>query len=124
MRPIENFATHPPLPKSSALAASSPRGLESGPCRHSQTEFLRCSGKRKHAFLGRHPEIRIIGNENIAVEIEIVTKLRELRRTADQDAGFDHATDHRLETRFARRAEGLKAGADAARFDQFNIDPM
>src|SRR5207249_10136439 len=39
-----------------------------------QTEILWRRGERQHALLRRHPKIRVVRDEYIAVEIEIVTE--------------------------------------------------
>src|SRR4051812_38020037 len=86
-----------------------------------QAQFLRCTGEREQTFLCGHAEIGIIGDEEIAIDIEIVAELGEMRGGADENAGFNHAADHRLQTGFARSLQSFVSIADSSSFAELHI---
>jgi hypothetical protein len=91
---------------------------------NAQPRFFWRGSERKQAIGVRDAEVGIVGAEDVAVDIQIIAEFCEMRGSADQDAGFDHAADHRFEASFAGGLEGFEAAADAAGLDELDIDAV
>src|SRR3954452_19582876 len=58
---------------------------------------------------------RVAGQQQVAVEVDVVAEACELRSGGDPEAGFDHASEHHPEPERPRRMRHLDALADPAR---------
>src|ERR1035437_6382972 len=95
--------------------------LQSGPCADPQAALLRRAGERENPLLRRNADVRVVGDENVAVHVEVIAQLGEAGGGADEDAALDHAAEHGLQSRLAGDLESVIAGADSARLDQLHI---
>src|SRR5438045_839783 len=80
--------------------------------------------ERKNSIFRRNPDVRIVSNEQITIEIEKVAEFGQVRRRGYQYAGLYHATKHRLQARLPRFFQGLDRAGNAPRLCQFDVDPM
>src|SRR5512132_1846805 len=67
---------------------------------------------------------RIVGEQEVAVEVDVIAERRDVRARRDAEAGLDHAAEHHAEAEGARgvcHADGL---ADAARLRKLDVDSV
>src|SRR5204862_3850178 len=65
---------------------------------------------------------RIVGEQEVPVEVDVIAQRRDLRRRRNAEAGLDHAAKHHAEaqrTRGVRHTHGL---VDAARPGELDVD--
>src|SRR5713226_10293939 len=67
---------------------------------------------------------RILGEEQVAVEIDVVAEARHRRARGDAEARLDHAAEHHAETERTRRMGHADALADPAGLRQLDVDPV
>ena len=72
-------------------------------------------------MFGGGAEVGIVRDEQIAVDVQIISQLRQMRASGNEEAGFDHAADHRFQTGFARGLQRFTSSADAASLHQFHV---
>src|SRR5688500_19565406 len=74
------------------------------PGRNPETCLPRRISKRQHSLTGTNPTVGIVGDKEITIEIEVIAEGGEMGTRGDEDARFDHATEHGFEPGFARGA--------------------
>src|SRR5579875_3798054 len=67
---------------------------------------------------------RVVVNEQVAVEIGVVDKWRQVSGSGDCQRAFDHTAQHDLKVVGAGCVDQLKGPVDAATFHQFNVDAI
>ena len=67
---------------------------------------------------------RVVGDEQVAVEVDEVAERRELARRRDAERALDHAAEHDDEPERAGRVHHAHGLADAARLGQLEVDAV
>src|SRR5712692_1852875 len=67
---------------------------------------------------------RILGQQQVAVEVDVLAEARHRHAGCDPEARLDHAAEHHAETERTRRVGHADALADPARLRQLDIDPV
>ena len=67
---------------------------------------------------------RIVGEQEVAVEIDVIAKRRYVCAGRDAEARLDHATEHHAEPERPCRVGHAHRLADAARFGELDVDPV
>src|ERR1700730_12071847 len=81
---------------------------------HAQAKWFGRMGEGENSVGSGDAEIGVVGDEQIAVKVEIIGERCEMCGGTDVDAGFAHAADHGFEASFAGGQEGFEAASDAA----------
>src|SRR5437867_1477365 len=67
---------------------------------------------------------RILREQQIPVEVDVVAQARDLRCGGDAEPGLDHAAEHHAEAEGACRVCHPYRLADAARLCELDVDPV
>src|SRR5712691_7013006 len=67
---------------------------------------------------------RVLGEEQVAVEIDVVAEARHRRARGDPETRLDHAPEHHAEPERARCVRHPHALADPAGLRQLDVDPV
>ena len=67
---------------------------------------------------------RIVGEQQVAVEVDVVAEARDLRAGGDPEAGLDHAAEHHPEPERAGGVRHPHRLADPARLRELEVDPV
>src|SRR6266508_644144 len=84
----------------------------------------RCVGWRLDPVDEVDTRPRIVGDQDVAVEVDVVAERRHVRAGGDAEAGLDHAAEHDAEAERARRVRHAHALADAAGLRELDVDPV
>src|SRR6266511_4654346 len=66
---------------------------------------------------------RILGEQEVAVEIDVIAERRDVRTGGNAETGLDHAAEHDAEPEGAGRVRHAHGLADAARFRSLMLIP-
>ena len=97
--------------------------MESGGA-DAEAEGFRGGREGEEAVGGCDAAERVVLDEEVAVDVEMVGEFGKVGRGGNEQARFDHAADHRFEASGASGLEGVISGGDAAGLDEFDIDAM
>ena len=86
-----------------------------------QTRLL---GRQLDAVDELDPRPRILREEQVAVEVDVVAEARDLRGGGDAETGLDHAAEHDAEAERAGRVRHPHRFADAAGLRELDVDPV
>src|SRR5439155_8578323 len=67
---------------------------------------------------------RILGEQQVAVEVDVVAEARHRSAGGDAEPGLDHAAEHYAEPERARGVRHAHALADPAGLRQLDVDPV
>src|SRR5580765_4716177 len=67
---------------------------------------------------------RVVGEEQVAVEVDVVAERREVRAGGDAESRLDHAAEHHAESERARGVRHSDRLADPTRLVQLDVDPV
>src|SRR5712691_4421326 len=67
---------------------------------------------------------RVTGEQEVAVEVDVVAERRHVRGGRDAEARLDHAAEHDAEPERACRVGHAHGLADAARLGELDVDPV
>src|SRR6266536_5527792 len=67
---------------------------------------------------------RILGEQQVAVEVDVVAEARHCRARGDPEAGLDHAAEHHAEPERARRVRHAHPLSDPARLGELDVDSV
>src|SRR6185295_16859956 len=67
---------------------------------------------------------RIVGEQEVAVEVDVIAERRDVRARRDAETGFDHAAEHHAEPEGARRVCHTHGLADSARLRKLDVDSV
>src|SRR5579872_2581600 len=84
----------------------------------------RCVGWRLDPVDECEARPRVVGEEQVAVEVDVVAERRHVRAGGDAEAGLDHAAEHDAEPERAGRVRHAHALADAAGLRELDVDAV
>src|SRR5712691_890864 len=67
---------------------------------------------------------RILPQQEVTVEVDVVAETRHLAAGGDPEAGLDHAAEHDAQAEGARRVGHPDRLADPARLGELDVDPV
>src|SRR5439155_3058587 len=80
---------------------------------HSEPGFLACASETDDPILRGGAEIRIIVDQQIPINVQVVCQLSQVRGGSNEDARFDHASEHREAIQSAVAAALCRRGPKA-----------
>ena len=84
----------------------------------------RARGWKLDAVDEPHARPRIVRDEDVAVEVDVVEQRRDVRAGSDAETGLDHAAEHAAEAERARGMRHAHSLANAARLRELDVDPV
>ena len=84
----------------------------------------RLVGGKLHAVDEGDARPRVVRDEDVAVEVDVVEERRDVRAGGDAEAGLDHAAEHAAEPERARRVHHAHRLAHAARLRELHVDAV
>src|SRR5262245_19848482 len=66
----------------------------------------------------------VLGEEKVAVEVDVVAEARDRRAGGDAEAGLDHAAEHHAQAERAGGRRDLDRLADSARLRELDVHPV
>ena len=84
----------------------------------------RLVGGKLHAVDEGHARPRVVRDEDVPVEVDVVEERGDVRAGRDAEAGLDHAAEHAAEPERARRVHHAHRFADAARLRELDVDAV
>src|SRR5579864_7547878 len=72
----------------------------------------------------RDPRPRVVREQEVAVEVDVVEQRRDLRSGRDAQSRLDHAAEHAAETERAGGVHHPYRFADPARLGELDVDPV
>ena len=72
----------------------------------------------------RHSRPRVVREQEVAVEVDVVEERRDLRARGDAQSRLDHAAEHAAEPERAGGVHHAHRLADPARFRELDVDPV
>src|SRR5579871_3123501 len=70
------------------------------------------------------PGPRILGEEQVPVEVDVVAEARDRGRSGDPEPAFDHAAEHDVEAESACGVDHAQRLADPARLRELDVDAV
>src|SRR6266496_6473072 len=67
---------------------------------------------------------RVLGEQEVAVEVDVIAEGRHLRARCDAETRLDHAAEHDAEPEGPRRVRHANGLADAARLRELDVDAV
>src|SRR5436190_20165859 len=71
-----------------------------------------------------HARPRVLREQEVAVEVDVVEQARDLRAGGDAETGLDHAAGHAAEPERTRGVDHPHRLAQAARLRQLDVDSV
>ena len=108
---------------SSCRSAGRPRSPQraAGTCMDTEARLLR---RKLDAVDERDARPRVVREQEVAVEVDVVEERRDLRAGRDPEPRLDHAAEHAAEPERARGVHHPHRLADPARLRELDVDPV
>src|SRR5580765_861498 len=82
----------------------------------------RSVGRKLNTILELNTRPRIVREQEVAVEIDVVAERRDVRAGCDAEPGLDHAAEHHAQVERACRVRHAHRFADPARLRELDVD--
>src|SRR6185295_12341268 len=67
---------------------------------------------------------RVVGEQEVAVEVDVIHERGDVGAGGDAEAGLDHAAEHHAQSERPCRSDHPNRLADAARLRELDVDPV
>src|SRR5919108_3190287 len=84
----------------------------------------RLVGRELHAVHELDSRPRVLGKQQVPVQVDVVAERSHLRRSRDGEPRLDHAPEHDAESERARGVRHLDRLADPARLRELDVDAV
>src|SRR6185503_17223187 len=81
-------------------------------------------GGELHAVDELDPRPRVVCEQQVAVEVDVIHEARDVRAGRDPEAGLDHAAEHHAEAESTRSVNHPYRLADPARLRELDVDAV